>query len=95
MVLFCLSASACPVGLEPDQSLDLGDVCFLDAECQSGQCECENFDCTIRICAAVDCLCGYGTSGACTDPIVGTQDPEDCDLGSETCFAIDDCSQSP
>jgi hypothetical protein len=49
-----------------------------------------NFDCSERVCAPVDCLCGYGTSGSCDEAMTGTPDPEDCD-GELECATMDDC----
>ncbi len=66
----------------PDGSSELngdGESCAADAECASGNCECEDFNCDTRVCAASDCICGYGTSGACENPMTGADDPEDCD----------------
>jgi hypothetical protein len=72
-----------------------GDICFADIECNSGNCECEDFECLSRVCAPDNCVCGYGTSGSCDDPMEGGYDPEDCDIGNEVCgAAIGDC-QSP
>ena len=54
-------------------------------------CECTNFDCSERVCAPDDCLCGYGTSGDCVAPLLDREDPEDCDGGFE-CAGIDSCN---
>jgi hypothetical protein len=67
-----------------------GETCAADAECDSTHCECVNFDCSERVCAPVDCLCGYGTSGSCDESMTGTPDPEDCD-GELECATMDDC----
>ena len=76
-------------GDEP-AGLDDGETCAADAECASTHCECVNFDCSERVCAPLDCLCGYGTSGSCDESMVGTPDPEDCD-GELECATMDDC----
>ena len=76
-------------GDEPT-GLDDGETCAADAECASTHCECVNFDCSERVCAPLDCLCGYGTSGSCDESMIGTPDPEDCD-GDLECATMDDC----
>ena len=94
---FCLLALFM-MGCEPKlddtaTSLDDGAVCLADAECNSGNCECVNFDCTERVCAPDNCVCGYGTSGSCDEAMSGGYDPEDCDVGNEVCGAdIGDCT---
>ncbi len=77
------------IGESPDPLVD-GETCSADAECASTHCECVNFDCSERVCAPVDCLCGYGTSGSCDESMTGTPDPEDCD-GEVECATMDDC----
>ena len=67
-------------------SVNDGDRCAVDANCTSGNCECEDFACHSRVCAAADCICGYGTSGVCDNPMAGAADPEDC-MGDSTCGA--------
>jgi hypothetical protein len=76
-------------GESPDPLVD-GETCSADAECASTHCECVNFDCSERVCAPVDCLCGYGTSGSCDESMTGTPDPEDCD-GEVECATMDEC----
>jgi hypothetical protein len=71
-------------------ALDDGETCAADAECASTHCECVNFDCSERVCAPLDCLCGYGTSGSCDESMVGTPDPEDCE-GELECAPMNDC----
>ncbi len=72
--------------------LAVGAPCTRDSACASKNCECVDFDCTLRMCAAADCLCGYGTSGSCTDPLEeGARDPEDCDSEWHGCSGIDNC----
>ena len=74
-------------------SLDDGAVCLSDSECNSGNCECEDFECLMRVCAPNNCVCGYGTSGSCDEPMTGGYDPEDCDVGNEVCGEdIGDCT---
>lgn len=69
-----------------------GATCTSDLACQSKYCECVDFECTKRVCAAADCVCGYGTSGSCTDPIpTGSKDPEDCDSPAVNCSGINKC----
>ncbi|HEY3450328.1 MAG TPA: hypothetical protein VGK67_28495 [Myxococcales bacterium] len=69
-----------------------GAACTRDLACASKNCECVDFDCTLRMCAGASCLCGYGTSGSCTDPLErGAKDPEDCDSESQGCEGIDHC----
>lgn len=69
-----------------------GTTCTSDSACQSKYCECIDFECNKRVCAAADCVCGYGTSGSCTDPIpTGSKDPEDCDSPSVNCAGINKC----
>jgi hypothetical protein len=67
-----------------------GDSCTADADCASTHCECVNFDCSERVCAPNDCLCGYGTSGSCDESMTGTTDPEDCE-GQLECATMDEC----
>ena len=77
---------------DDDDGLDDGLICLADNECESSNCECEDFNCTVRVCAEADCLCGYGTSGTCVDPMDGLQDPEDCDQTGQVCGStIDNC----
>lgn len=73
----------------PVQSAD-GESCDADADCDSSHCECVNFDCSERVCAPVDCLCGYGTSGSCEESLMGMPDPEDCD-GVFECETLNEC----
>lgn len=75
-----------------DQLRSDGDQCLRDSECSSVNCECEDFECESRYCTPTDCVCGYGTSGSCTEPLVGGQDPEDCDGPGESCGGIGACA---
>lgn len=69
-----------------------GGTCTSDSQCQSGQCECLDFDCVTRVCANATCLCGYGTSGSCTDALrTGTKDPQDCDSTGVSCQGVGQC----
>ncbi len=81
-------------GIVPDSGQDLGfddgDSCTADADCASTHCECVNFDCSERVCAPNDCLCGYGTSGSCVDSLTGIADPEDCE-GQLECATMNEC----
>jgi hypothetical protein len=64
-----------------------GQACTGDAECGGGQCECIDSTGTTRVCASSDCVCRYGTAGACTATLdSGSADPEDCS-GTNACFA--------
>lgn len=72
--------------------LAVGAACDRDSRCASMHCECVDFDCTQRMCAAAECLCGYGTSGSCTDPLrTGIKDPDDCDGASASCRGLNSC----
>lgn len=72
-------------------SVTLGNRCAIDANCTSGNCECEDFACHSRVCAAADCICGYGTSGVCDNPMTGAADPEDCSDGSTCGTEVGSC----
>ena len=64
-----------------------GETCTTNDQCGSGQCECTDATCTARACADADCVCQYGSAGACTATLnAGTADPEDCE-GTNACFA--------
>lgn len=65
----------------------VGDSCTANADCDGGNCECNDGACQTRSCAAVDCVCGYGTAGDCEYPMNGVNDPQDCDTALETCVA--------
>lgn len=79
---------------DPGIRLMNGDRCSADVDCQSGNCECEDFECEVRFCTATDCLCGYGTSGSCDEALTGMPDPQDCDGDGEACGDIDDCQSN-
>ena len=78
-------------GCTPGTLLANGNRCAADGDCLSGNCECEDFECELHFCVEDDCLCGYGTSGSCDEPLTGQQDPEDCEGADVSCGAIDDC----
>lgn len=79
------------MAFDAGSDLGVGEVCGADADCASGNCECEDFECRSRVCADSDCLCGYGTSGSCSEGIVDGPDPEDCS-GDSLCSGLGDCS---
>jgi len=63
-----------------------GTTCDNDTECSSTHCECTTSACTPRVCAAVDCDCGYGADGTCGSQLpTGTDDLGDCDTPGMTC----------
>lgn len=70
-----------------------GETCLGDTECQSSHCECVDSPCSIRVCAAQNCICGYGTSGSCTSGMMGVPDPEDCDAQGYGCSGVNTCKQ--
>lgn len=92
---FAFGAVGCsdviPALEDGDELRATGDRCLADNECMTGHCECEDFECDRRFCTVDDCLCGYGTSGACESPLTGRPDPEDCDMPNTTCGAIGAC----
>jgi hypothetical protein len=81
-----------------DGAMPLGEgaSCASDSACASLHCECVDFDCTQRVCAPAQCLCGYGTSGSCGDPLrPGIRDPGDCDGPTSGCQGVDTCVSAP
>jgi hypothetical protein len=83
-------------GVDAPTSLAVGATCVSDSVCESRHCECIDFDCLVRACAPAECLCGYGTSGSCGDPLrAGTVDPEDCEGPASSCQGLDSCLLVP
>ncbi len=81
----CDGANACHGGA---CKVDLGQSCADHAECGAGHCECADATCSARICAATDCLCGFGPeSNPCGSGVLsdGTEDPLDC-TGDSACW---------
>ncbi len=69
-----------------------GASCESDGECASQQCECVDSPCSIRVCAADNCVCGYGTSGTCASGMAGgIADPQDCDAPGYGCQGLNQC----
>ncbi len=108
----CISADVDPIRFPPfmltpptrdagsggDAAAPLGEgaACASDSACASLHCECVDFDCMQRVCAAAQCFCGYGTSGSCGDPLrPGIRDPGDCDGPTSGCQGVDTCVVAP
>lgn len=65
----------------------VGSVCSENAACGSSHCECVDAACDNRICAATQCMCGYGAGGSCDQYLPnGASDPEDCDQAGHVCW---------
>ncbi len=83
-------------GVDAGPLLTVGAACTSDSACESSHCECVDFDCRVRACAPAECLCGYGTSGSCGDPLrEGSADPEDCLAPTSSCHGLDSCLVVP
>lgn len=66
--------------------------CTADSQCSPPHCECIDSTCSERVCAAADCVCGWGPGGTCTNNLTsGTEDPEDCEGGVD-CNAGGNCN---
>src|SRR5262245_56130110 len=71
----------------PQEPCANGLACTVGSGCVSGNCECVDPGCATRVCAADDCVCGYGADGTCAQQMTGGQvDPDDC-AGANACFA--------